>query len=53
MSASLIRSLVVACWAATVTALSSWRRLIERREFGTVSERWLAEQRNHRHSSER
>ena len=51
MSASWIGILVVAFCVAAVTALLSWRRRIERTELGTVSERWLAEQRNDRHSS--
>jgi hypothetical protein len=37
-----------------VIVLASWRRRVEMAELGTVSERWLAEQRmNDRHNSAR
>jgi len=45
--------MLVAWCEAAVTALSSWRRRNERTDLGTVSERWLSEQRNDRHLSER
>ena len=52
MSARWIGMLVAWCEAA-VAALSSWRRRNEKTDLGTVSERWLSEQRNDRHLSER
>jgi hypothetical protein len=53
MSAIWIGTFLVACCVALIAALVSWRRRVERNDFGTVSERWLAEQRNDHYSPER
>jgi len=53
MSAIWIGTLLVAYCVAAIAALMSWRRRVERTDFGTVSEQWLAEQRNDRYASER